>query len=882
MTKELEYLKETCGSSNKCEHCPNECYCWDDEDCLLDTVYNEVTELAPEEIKGNYRNILEAIRLGKNIFLTAPGGCGKSFLLNSLKKHIPNLTVTASTGIAALNVGGATLHSTLGIGLANKPVSTAASNLKKYMVQQIQSLDFLAIDEVSMISGSLLNYCDQFLRLVRLNNEPFGGIQVILIGDFCQLPPVKQYNQEFYDYCFLSEAWRNLNLETFVLTHNFRQESDPEYADILSKLRVGQVTQEGWDLLQSRKLQPPESAPRLFPVNEQVNAYNAEKLASLGKAVYTNKAEYTVFSDFINKNPEMRYKIIENMKKNSIMVDELSLCEGARVMITRNLSKTIVNGSLGYVKDFIFTNSGDIKHVIVELDDDESIALEPVEQEMIGGDGKKLASMKQFPVKLAYSSTIHKCVHEDTLVEVKNKGLIPIKEVSIDDFINDGYGNYQRILDKSPRLEKEAIKITTRSGNSIICGLEHPLLISDTQGIAFVRGEDIKTGDYACCPRVHPRNQGIPLVIPEKLAREKHNLKFSEIPNSDIAWLLGYMVGNGCYSDAKNEGRLEIAYNGEDLEIKEKLCSILGNLGLPYSIRKKKNSNAETLLFFSTQFKKYLKVNGFTITTARFKNIPKCAFTFSSEDKGYFIRGMFDSDGSMSNNKARYASKSLKLIKSLKLLLSTLGIISLIKPLKSTESYQLSVIQTSLPLFYEKVNFYHAKKKRILNEAIARHRGKTNIDYIPSAKSLLVPTWYQIPRGKFQYNSNVGISYKNLNTLVEKCTEVGVKNKLKELKNLNFYYDEIAKIEPLPTKECMYDIEVEHTHTFFAQGFLAHNSQGQSLSQAYIDFEKFFEINQAYVALSRVRESKGLYLKNLSLEAIKFSPQVLEFYQNMN
>ena len=201
MNNKFNYIDCKMGCPNL-GHCKNEC-------CTLDKIFDDVKKDAPKKVQSQYIEILSAIKEGKNIFITASAGCGKSFLLNSIRRNIPKLTVTASTGIAALNIGGVTLHSALGIGLANKPVQYTVQNLAKAKIDEIRKINFLAIDEISMISGRLLNYCNEFLKMVNNNSAPFGGVQVILIGDFCQLPPVKTSNIKDYDFAFLSKLGKS-------------------------------------------------------------------------------------------------------------------------------------------------------------------------------------------------------------------------------------------------------------------------------------------------------------------------------------------------------------------------------------------------------------------------------------------------------------------------------------------------------------------------------------------------------------------------------------------------------------------------------------------------------------------------------------------------
>ena len=162
--------KKTCNIK-----CPNIGRCKDG--CSLDKVLEEVNKEAPKNTQTIYSEILLAIKQGENIFLTASAGCGKSYLLNSIRKNLPILTVTASTGIAALNIGGSTLHSALHIGLANKPIPILIKTLTKKELLDIQKIHFLAIDEISMISGILswFTLWDTFSS-VALSLSHFAGL----------------------------------------------------------------------------------------------------------------------------------------------------------------------------------------------------------------------------------------------------------------------------------------------------------------------------------------------------------------------------------------------------------------------------------------------------------------------------------------------------------------------------------------------------------------------------------------------------------------------------------------------------------------------------------------------------------------------------------
>jgi ATP-dependent DNA helicase PIF1 len=171
--------------------------------------------------------VLHAIEAGKNICITGCAGTGKSFLLKIIKeKYIKKgLHVTAATGIAAVHIGGTTLHSFAALGTGIAPAeeilrflfSKRASRIRR----KLKETRMLAIDEISMISASVMNLLDQVFQSIKQNDLPFGGIQVVVIGDFFQLPPVSQDNQ--IDFCFISDSWQNADFKVFELTEVYRQ-----------------------------------------------------------------------------------------------------------------------------------------------------------------------------------------------------------------------------------------------------------------------------------------------------------------------------------------------------------------------------------------------------------------------------------------------------------------------------------------------------------------------------------------------------------------------------------------------------------------------------------------------------------------------------------
>lgn len=191
-----------------------------------------------------------AIRSGTNIFLTGPAGTGKSYVISEIKKWAINnnkkFAITALTGCAAVLIGGRTLHSTLGLGLGDKPTDILVHKMKRCNRTQftrLQTLDLLVIDEVSMMSDELMEKASSILCSIRGNQKPFGGVQVVLVGDMCQLGPVSG------KFCFMSPIWSETIQEMCILSTIVRQSGDDMFLKILHYLRKGKCTKKIFDKL---------------------------------------------------------------------------------------------------------------------------------------------------------------------------------------------------------------------------------------------------------------------------------------------------------------------------------------------------------------------------------------------------------------------------------------------------------------------------------------------------------------------------------------------------------------------------------------------------------------------------------------------------------
>lgn len=346
---------------------------------------------------------LAILKSGKNAFLTGSAGTGKTYVLNQyinyLKERKVKVATTASTGIAATHMNGMTIHSWAGIGVKEHLTqgNLASMKSKKYLKDHLEKVKVLIIDEISMLHKNQLNAVDIVLQYFKNNNEPFGGIQVVLCGDFFQLPPIGKHGETSRDkFSFMSEAWVKSNLAVCYLTEQYRQ-SDNNLNIILNEIRRGNVSEYSYRQLKlaaENKLNADKEPTKLFTHNYDVDRINREYLETLSGT--TKKFKATTKG---NK------KLIETLKNSVLASEQLELKIGAKVMFVKNnLEKGYVNGSLGMVLGF-----NDKGLPSVKLTNGKVITTEHENWMIMDDNGKTLANYNQIPLRLAWAITIHKC-----------------------------------------------------------------------------------------------------------------------------------------------------------------------------------------------------------------------------------------------------------------------------------------------------------------------------------------------------------------------------------------------------------------------------------------------------------------------------------------
>lgn len=358
----------------------------------------ECTKLSQEQEEF----IQEIENSSENYFITGKAGTGKSTLLQGLKQSSSKkFVVAAPTGVAALNVGGQTLHSLFKLSI--KFQEPEDINVSKSTAKLLSKIDMLIIDEVSMLRADILDAINIILQKSKDNYEPFGGVQVIMFGDLYQLPPIindrelEQYFKDKYTshYFFAAHVWNGANLNLKELTEIFRQD-DPEFQNILNSLRIRDFDSNLLKRLNERTINClEESTVTLALTNKTVNQINEEALGQL-----------------TNESFEYEAEISGDMEKSAFPTEEvLTLKCGAQVMFLKNdPEQRWVNGTIGEVEylsdDCIEVKVGEEIHEIKKTKWDKiKYSYDEKKQKM---KEEVVSSFTQYPLRLAWAITVHK------------------------------------------------------------------------------------------------------------------------------------------------------------------------------------------------------------------------------------------------------------------------------------------------------------------------------------------------------------------------------------------------------------------------------------------------------------------------------------------
>ena len=355
---------------------------------------------------------LSILKTGASVFLTGEPGAGKTYTINSfvsyLRENGIEPAITASTGIAATHIGGMTIHSWSAIGIKENltPYDLDKIASSEYVSRRVRKTHVLIIDEISMLRADTLDMVDAVCREIKQNSEPFGGIQVILVGDFFQLPPI--FKKETIEkqsaliaekkahFAYESNAWKRLKPVVCCISEQHRQD-DKAFLELLSAIRSDSVEEEHYEYMKERfieKTEIPENTTKLYSHNLNVDKVNEEMLSKI-----EDEEEIPFLMD-----SEGNDALVTMLKKGCLSPETLLLKRGAVVMCTKNNPKEhFVNGTLGVVEEFDeYTGNP-----IIRTRRGKTIQITPMDW-VVEENGKIKAQITQIPLRLAWAVTIHK------------------------------------------------------------------------------------------------------------------------------------------------------------------------------------------------------------------------------------------------------------------------------------------------------------------------------------------------------------------------------------------------------------------------------------------------------------------------------------------
>jgi ATP-dependent exoDNAse (exonuclease V) alpha subunit len=349
-----------------------------------------------EEKQKVYEDAEESYKNCENMFITGAGGCGKTYFINQMLENYPkrNVKICAYTGVASNNFQfGSTIHSLLGI----TPKVSKVEHVKfisPKVRETLKSLTTVIIDESPMVPIDLLQIFDKIAKISRGNRQPFGGLHMVFVGDYYQLPPIQDDNKPQV-YFFDTLLYKSLSIRPFLFEINHRQ-SDQEFIDILSDIRIGKYSErvrEFEDLVKSKPVDVTMDSTIITTTNKAKDMYNADFMNQINEQVYSfNSIDYAL-------NERFKYKL-DNCK----FLKTLQLKKGCKVMLLKNYKDLgLINGSMGVVEDigtdFIRVQ---FKNVTTTIQKEKFEVWDTHNNDLL------LAKRTQYPLVPGYAVTVHK------------------------------------------------------------------------------------------------------------------------------------------------------------------------------------------------------------------------------------------------------------------------------------------------------------------------------------------------------------------------------------------------------------------------------------------------------------------------------------------
>ena len=549
---------------------------------------------------------------------------------------------------------------------------------------------------------------------------------------------------------------------------------------------------------------------------------------------------------------------------------------GDRVMqIVNNYDKSVYNGDIGAVVAIdleeeiltvAFTDAQGTTEVIYEFADIDELTL-------------------------AFACSIHKCVAGYEKVWTENRGLVSLKDIVPGDRVLTEDNTFQPVISAVRTGSKPVVRVTTQSGYQIDVSREHPILVGDENGARFVVAGELQAGQLACISRGESHSS-LPLPLPSlpRLAsaarKDQPMLDLPSHLDADLAWLLGALIGDGSYRDRKDS---MVDFTNQDPQVLCKYHAILESYCLRVCRYTHPSRRAERLYVISRAFRHWLCLLGLDYSTACAKTVPDFIFQAEAGLRAAFLRGLFDTDGSAGTGNCRLCrlvTCSPVLARQVQTLLLSLGIVSQQRK-SGPNAYCVAVSGTSLARFQARVGFSIDYKSERLQAILTRAESsplKTNLDFIPGSTALTADVSAALKqhfgpsrgiKGKGVWASGqkrIGhlldrisrekksFSYGNIQTLICHLEELGalVPESLRSAAARRYFYDRIIAVEEIHETAEMYDLEVEGVHSFVANGFICHNSQGSEYPAVVLAIHTqhymLLQRNLLYTALTRAKK----------------------------
>jgi ATP-dependent DNA helicase PIF1 len=865
----------------------------------------------------------------RNVLLSGLAGCGKSFAIALIKKEALRLSIvcgiTSTTGVSAHAIKGETIHRWSGIKLADKPLLVIIKNIrsKSEALKRWKKTQILVIDEVSMLGKNVLDIINKIGQEIRIpkkdqkyyfNNKismpTFGGLQVIFSADFLQLMPVKD------DFCFKSLVWHQLNLYNFRLIHPYRY-ADIDHFKMLTRIRVGAFTKGDIAKLRTRvkayddyKLKEKNGETedikptRIYPLKKDVEAINLMELNKLEGDDILYEATDVITQKY--KDDDFDSNIYVEIM-DLIVNYELLLKVGAQVMLTSNLNveNGLVNGSRGVIIEC------HDERIVVKFRDDQVIDITPYVYEY--EDEKVSVIRYQFPLILAWSISVHKCIKYNSIVAT-TEGLKQIYRLAKEnqksetfepvDFEVYGRNDIRRVSTiYKGKIEKTKI-LNTKLGYSIEATLDHPLLVFENGKEIWKNVEDIKMGSYIILksniksePVEYITTNYIPPIV-------KIIYKTPPHVEDKLSYVIGLLIGDGSYNDTKD---YTIEYCSEDKELIDIYCTYMKDLfGCKITIRQKKKNKLYRTHICSKYIRYFLIYCGLNYVTFNEKEVPWSIIENKLLCQKECIKGLFDTDGGVSERCIHFTNTSQKVIDVVQQLLLNNGIISSKRVLHEEEdnirkAWRIQISGINARKYFKKIGFNCFVKMKLCEKQYGILPSiitipKSNITSIPIELSMRI---FKFIKSKYKKtkredlnmynfitlrsNGTAKLCYDQLEYVVDICNNLNIEIHplLIDMICNNIFFDKIDFIDDSESE--VYDISINNDdHSFIANGIVNHNCQGSTLDYAIIDLgSSLFCPGMGYVSLSRCRSLEGIYIIGLMETMIRADPTALEFEQEL-